>query len=156
MNIFYLDEDVKKCAEYHCDKHCIKMILETAQLLASAHWVSGSSAPYKLTHKNHPSAVWTRQSLSNYRWLCQLGLALCKEYTHRYEKIHKTQEVITWLINNLPDIEDIGFIEPPKAMADSYKLETAVASYRNYYQIAKSRFATWKRRPIPDWFNQQV
>ena len=39
MNIFFLDTDVKKCAEYHVDKHVVKMILETCQLLYTAHWV---------------------------------------------------------------------------------------------------------------------
>ena len=69
MNIFILDYDVKKCAEYHVDKHVVKMILETAQLLCGAHWTTGGEAPYKLSHKNHPSAIWTRQDLNNYMWL---------------------------------------------------------------------------------------
>ena len=80
MNIFYLDEDVKKCAEYHCDKHCIKMILETAQLLCGVHWATGGDAPYRLSHKNHPCAIWARESYSNYVWLTDLGFALCNEY----------------------------------------------------------------------------
>ncbi len=37
MNIFYLDHDVYKCAEMHNDKHTVKMILEYAQLLSTAH-----------------------------------------------------------------------------------------------------------------------
>jgi len=63
MNIFFLDFDTEKCAKYHCDKHVVKMILETAQLLCGTHWVIGSEAPYKLSHKNHPCAIWTRESL---------------------------------------------------------------------------------------------
>ena len=68
MNIFYLDENHETCAQYHCDKHVIKMILETAQLLCCVHWVSGVEAPYKKTHVNHPSSVWARESLTNYKW----------------------------------------------------------------------------------------
>ncbi len=99
MNIFFLDWDVKKSAEYHCDKHVVKMILETAQLLCGAHHVTDQvptkyppstlQVPYKLSHKNHPCAIWTRESLSNYLYLCELGLELCKEYTYRYGKRHK-------------------------------------------------------------------
>ena len=37
MNIFYLHENPEICAEYHCDKHVVKMILETAQMLSTAH-----------------------------------------------------------------------------------------------------------------------
>ncbi len=153
MNIFYLDSDIKKCAEYHCDKHVIKMILETAQLLCSSHWVSGSTyAPYQLSHKNHPCSIWVRKSLSNYRYLCNLGIELCNEYSFRYGKKHKSQEVIEWCINNEPKINDIGFSEPPTAMGDEYKLKSVIDSYRNYYKLAKKDFATWKNRNIPEWF----
>lgn len=70
MNIFILDTNPKIAAQYHVDKHVVKMILETAQLLCSAHWLNGSEAPYKLTHKNHPCAIWTRECVENYNWLC--------------------------------------------------------------------------------------
>lgn len=152
MNIFYLDSDVKKCAEYHCDKHVVKMILETAQLLCSVHWVNNNEAPYKLSHKNHPCSIWVRSSLSNYNYLCNLGMELSKEYTYRYGKIHKSQSVIEWCINNVPKIKDIGFTELPKAMGDEYKVSSVVESYRNYYRLAKKDFATWKGRQVPDWF----
>jgi len=118
MNIFLLDYDVKKCAQSHVDKHVVKMILETAQLLCGVHWItdSQSAAPYKLSHKNHPCSIWTRESLSNYLYLCELGLELCYEYTYRYGKRHKSQDVIEWCIVNKPNIEDKGFTEPAKAM----------------------------------------
>jgi hypothetical protein len=151
MNIFFLDFDVKKCAEYHCDKHVVKMILETAQLLCSAHHVTGGSAPYKLSHKNHPCSIWTRKSLSNY--LCELGLELSKEYTYRYGKRHKSQDVIEWCLINKPNIPDIGFTEPAMAMPDEYKVKSVVESYRNYYMGAKSGFAVWKNREKPFWFD---
>jgi hypothetical protein len=77
MNIFYLDKSPYTCARYHCDKHVVKMILETAQLLCGAHWATGGTAQYKPTHLNHPCAIWVRKSLSNYKWLCELGFNLC-------------------------------------------------------------------------------
>jgi hypothetical protein len=151
MNIFYLDNDVNKCAEYHCDKHIVKMTLETAQLLCSAHWVVGGQAPYKLAHKNHPCSIWVRSSLSNYIYLCNLGLALCSEYEYRYNKIHKSKSVISWCLTNLPDLKDIGLTPPALAMPEQYKSSDPVKAYRNYYIYEKS-FAKWKFRSIPFWY----
>jgi hypothetical protein len=159
MNIFLLDMDVKKCARYHVDKHVVKMILETAQLLCGVHHVTAHNTihdtdqvPYKLSHKNHPCSIWTRKSLSNYLYLSELGLELCKEYTYRYGKRHKSQDVIEWCLVNRPNIPDIGFTEPAKAMPDEYKVDDVVKSYRNYYRSAKSGFANWKMRETPNWF----
>lgn len=152
MNIFFLDYDTKKCAQYHCDKHVVKMILETAQLLCGAHWATGSEAPYKLSHKNHPCSIWVRESQSNYLYLCDLGLELCKEYTYRYGKRHKSQQIIEWCVTNKLNICDKGFTEPPKAMPDECKLESVIDSYRNYYIKEKKSFAKWKNRNVPEWF----
>jgi hypothetical protein len=152
MNIFILDNDVKKCAQYHVDKHVLKMVVETSQLLCGVHWVLGDEAPYKLSHKNHPCAIWARESLSNYVYLCELGLELCNEYTYRYGKRHKSLDVILWCIINRPNIPDKGFTEPAKAMPDEYKVDDVVQSYRNYYMGAKSGFAVWKMRDIPHWY----
>jgi hypothetical protein len=159
MNIFFLDFDVEKCAKYHCDKHVVKMILETAQLLCSAHHVTIHDTihdtihvPYKLSHKNHPCSIWVRESLSNYLYLCELGLALGEEYTYRYGKTHKSIEVIQWCLSNRPNIKDIGFTTPPLAMPDEYKVDSVVESYRNYYKGAKSTIVSWKNREKPVWF----
>lgn len=155
MNIFFLDYDNTKCAKYHCDKHVVKMILETAQLLCGVHHVTAhdtSHVPYKLSHKNHPCSIWTRGCLSNYLYLCDLGLELCKEYTYRYGRRHKSQDVIEWCLTNKPNISDREFTEPPKAMPDEYKVDCVVQSYRNYYIGDKKYFAKWKNREIPEWF----
>lgn len=163
MNIFFLDENPKLSAQYHVDKHVVKMILETAQLLCSVHHVTDQvptkyppstlQVPYKLSHKNHPCAVWTRKSLSNYLYLCELGLELGKEYTYRYGKKHKSIEVIEWCIINKPNIPDIGFTTPAMAMPDEFKTDSVVESYRNYYMGAKISLASWKNRKKPNWFN---
>lgn len=164
MNIFFLDTDVKRCAEYHCDKHVVKMVLETAQLLCSAHHVidqvtnkyrpSNDQVPYKLAHKNHPCSIWVRESLTNYLYLCELGLALCEEYTYRYGKRHKSQEVIEWCLTNKIKIKDKGFTEPPRAMPEKYKVKDVVQSYRNYYISEKLVFSKWKGRDKPEWINE--
>mgnify|MGYP003340310448 FL=1 len=153
MNIFYLDKNPQKCAEYHNDKHVVKMILETAQLLCGAHWATGGEAPYKLSHKNHPSAIWTRTNKENYKWLCLLGLELCWEYQSRYNKTHKTFEIIKWCNDNLPNIPDGEFFDPPPAMPDYCKIENnSILSYRNSYMTEKRSFSTWKTGEIPSWF----
>jgi len=158
MNIFFLDENPTLSAKYHVDKHVVKMILETAQLLCSVHHVTGQytdQVPYKLSHKNHPCAVWARESLSNYLYLCELGLELGKEYTYRYGKKHKSIEVIEWCIVNKPNIPDIGFTTPARAMPDEFKVDSVVESYRNYYMGAKSDLASWKNREKPFWFGKK-
>jgi hypothetical protein len=159
MNIFFLDWDVNKCAKDHCDKHVVKMILEYGQLLCGAHHMTdqvNDQVPYKLSHKNHPCSIWVRESLSNYLYLCELGLALCKEYTFRYGKRHKTQDVIEWCVTNKVKICDKGFTEPPKAMPDEYKVKDVVESYRNYYRKDKVRFANWKSGYKPEWLDNLV
>jgi hypothetical protein len=154
MNIFVLDKDPKTCAVYHNDKHVVKMILETAQLLCGVHWVEGGEAPYKLSHKNHPSAIWARECVENYIWLCDLGLELCSEYTYRYGKRHKSQDIIEWCLLNVPNIPEKGDITPfALAMPDECKVGDAVASYRVYYMVEKRGFAVWKNRETPEWFN---
>ena len=154
MNIFVLDLDPRKCATYHVDKHSTKMCVEYAQLLCGVHWVEGGEAPYKLSHKNHPSAIWTRECVENYIWLCDLGLELCNEYTYRYGKRHKSQDIIEWCLLNVPNIPEKGDITPfALAMPDECKVGDAVASYRVYYMVEKRGFANWKNREVPQWFN---
>jgi hypothetical protein len=158
MNIFFLHFDPKTCAQMHCDKHIVKMALETSQLLCGAHHMTMKSTvykpEYKLSHKNHPCSKWVRTSLSNYKWLCELGIEICMEYTYRYGKIHKCQKIIEDLSKNLPDIEDIGFIQPYQAMPDVYKDEDSVEAYRQYYIFEKNHIHSWKKRKIPDFIQE--
>jgi hypothetical protein len=155
MNIFVLDLDTKKCAEYHNNSHCIKMILETAQLLCGVHHVTNSTVdiPYKLSHKNHPCAIWVRECVENYVWLCDLGLSLCEEYSYRYGKRHKSQDVIEWCIINKPNLRINGDITTfALAMPDDCKVNNVVDSYRKYYITHKKSLGIWKNRKEPDWF----
>jgi hypothetical protein len=156
MNIFVLDTDVKRCAEYHLDKHCVKMILESTQLLNNAlSTYNASYTPiYKPTHKNHPASIWTVLSRENFDWLTNLALALCNEYTHRYGKIHKCQEIIEYFKTSshrlqIPPGNLIPFV---KCMPDQYKVADAVESYRNYYRGDKAYIAKWTKRSIPEWW----
>lgn len=158
MNIFVLDYDPKSCAQMHCDKHVVKMILETAQLLCGVHHMTNQETehvPYKLSHKNHPCSIWARECIENYIWLCDLGLELCEEYTYRYGKRHKSQEIIEWCLLNLPKIKENGTVTDFKlAMPDECKIDNnPILSYRKYYIDFKKDFAKWKNRDVPNWFN---
>lgn len=119
-----------------CDRHCIKMILESAQLLCTAIWLHGGVAPYKATHRSHPCTIWAAESKKNWLWLKEYALALCEEYTLRYGKIHKTQEIIELLSSDcIPDGEMTPFAQ---AMPDEYKRPNdVVEAYRTYYREGK-------------------
>ena len=149
MNIFFLHYIAETCAQYHADRHVVKMILETAQLLCTAVWLTGGEAPYKATHKNHPCAIWARESRKNWRWLRSLGLELCKEYTYRYGKIHKTQAILENL--KCPKLPKTPFTYPPQAMPDEFKDADTVVAYKKYYLYGKAHLHAWKKREIPDW-----
>jgi len=178
MNIFYLAPHPRSCAEMHNDKHCVKMILEYAQLLSTAHRVldgvitegyspSGRKRKtykldderegilYSATHINHPSAVWVRQSDINYIWLYNMWRCLLAEYTHRYDKVHACTKLETAL-SKIPNNIKIGFFtEPTPAMPDEYKVPgNSIASYRSYYINSKSHLAKWKKRQIPEWYQE--
>lgn len=138
---------------YHNDRHVVKMILEYAQLLSGAVRLSGYDKGYKLTHKNHPCAIWVRESLSNWLWLRDLATALNEEYKFRYGKDcnHKSYDMIKTLPK--PKIHDIGLTKFRLAMPDEVKDANAVIAYRNYYKNNKQHIATWKNRNVPSWMN---
>lgn len=161
MNIFFLAHDPIQCAREHCDKHVVKMILEYAQLLSTAHhMIDGEHVPdgiYKCTHKNHPSAVWARENTEHYLWLYELFIALCDEYTHRYHKVHKTDEKLRDVLKRPPRYLEHGcLLEPPQCMPEAYKCEgDTIQAYRDYYMNGKDQ--TWitkfTNRHPPKWMN---
>jgi len=175
MNIFYLHADPTLCAQQHVNKHVIKMIVEYAQLLSTAHRLldgvetlgvsaAGRSVKrwqlpderdgllYHATHNQHPSALWTRASAENYQWLYCLFVAVLTEYSFRYDKIHATARLIQPLQSSPNYIALQDFTEPTPAMPDDYKVTNdVVQSYRNYYQGSKSHLFAWKNRAVPDW-----
>ena len=161
MNIFYVDSDPHKAANMLCDKHVVKMILESAQMLSAAHRIldgddiADSKNLYKLVHKNHPSTIWVRTNSSNYEWLWNHMSTLMTEYNDRYGKIHATERLEHPLWEFPSNITHNDFTPPPQCMPDQYKVENdTVQSYRNYYLGDKARFARWQYSSIPDWWAQ--
>lgn len=159
MNIFYLHKVPRIAAQYHNDRHVVKMILETAQLLSTAHVeIDGVMVAYKATHVNHPSAIWVRESIHNYNWAYQLLAALLDEYTYRYGKTHATARHLEALSKAPQGIPKVPATPIRLAMPEALKsLYTGVEAYRMYYSLCKRVFAdgrpaTWTKRPKPEWF----
>ena len=161
MNIFYLDRDPEIAAQMHCDKHVVKMILESAQMLSTAHRVldgdeiADSKGLYKMSHKNHPCTIWARTNSENYEWLWNLYDHLMKEYTYRYGKHHASERLTHALWEFPRNISHGDFTDPPQCMPDYCKSDDTVAAYQTYYIIEKSDFAKWPDERRPEWFNEQ-
>ena len=152
MNIFILDTDIEKCAQYHCDQHVVKMILESVQILCTALNKKGFTTPYKSTHIKHPCVLWVEESFENFTWLQNLALALNAEYRFRYER--DTDHKSIAVLNKIGSCryENLGLTEFAQAMPDQYKVPgDAVSAYRNFYLGEKMKFAKWTKRSVPDW-----
>ena len=151
MNVFYLDECPLKCATMHCHVHQNKMIIEYAQLLSTAHHIIDGDASidglYKVTHRNHPSAIWVRESTDHYDYVLELWIALCALYTKRTGKEHATyRKLFSKLIRWPARIEQKPFVEPPQCMPDEYKHDDTVTAYRQYM---KAKLNEWQSREKP-------
>ena len=181
MNIFVVDDCPEKSARSLCDKHVVKMILESAQMMSTTHRVLDGEEYYdlsknnrrikrwklsdpreetlwKATFVNHPCTRWTMETSENYKWHWLHALTLCCEYTSRYEKIHSAQNLIENILCGLPRRIPSGELTPfAQAMPDIYKDDhDAVNAYRNYYNGTKTRFAKWKNGKVPHWFRSET
>lgn len=157
MNIFILDNDMKQNVKFYTNKHIVKMITESVQLLSFVNRLNGLEQGYKLskTHKNHPCTKWCGESLSNWKYLYNLVFHMHDEYLYRYPKKdgikHKAFEIMLTLSE--PNIKDVGLTEFVQCMPDQYKCDNAVQAYRNYYLGDKVHLFKWKNREIPYWIN---
>jgi len=155
MNLFFLSKDPVKAAQLQCDRHIVKMVIETAQMLSAAHHVNGSQLDtdmlYKKTHVNHPSTVWCRTSLANYTWAYEHFIALCDEYTHRYGKVHLTDTKFRELLKTAPTMTSDAYTKAPKCMPIEYQCGSLIESYRAYYYYTKRSFAKYTNRSVPSF-----
>lgn len=181
MNVFILDKDPVMSARLQCDKHIVKMIVESAQMLSTAHRMldgslerrpskSGKSIVkywrmpdwrentlYKAVHMHHPCTVWTMKSNNNYNWHWVHFTALCDEYKYRYEKVHATDKLLRDVLKALPKNIPVGHMTPqPLAMKSNPECmdpNNIVESYRKFYQTKQHRFKmAWTKREVPEWF----
>jgi hypothetical protein len=180
MNIFYVNSDSILAAQSLVDSHVVKMILESCQLLSTAHrlldgkmsvvsvvspktgkvrkkkvWVlpdARESILYQATHINHPSAIWCRESKDNYLWLYNHTVELTREYTFRYGKRHKCCDLLGWLGAVPHNIAEVPFTQPTPAMDPKYIISSdSVENYRNYYNHGKVHLHKYKKRSPPEW-----
>ena len=153
MNIFVLDLDARQAARYLCDKHVVKMVTESAQLLSTVAHVYKYAAPrlYRPTHAKHPCTLWAQQSKDNCLWLWEHADEMCLEYTRRYGRLHGAAEIISNCRELPKECPDIGKTAFALAMPEQYKTEDAVRSYRRYYLNDKVLFAAWKTGE-PAWW----
>ena len=173
MNIFLLDEDPALCARYHCDKHVVKMVLETTQILSTVARGLGHDVGYKPTHAKHPSVLWAGKNSITRLWTYALGLELGKEYTHRYGKTHKSVSMLLSIGDALKlyalDVVDLDKDTGPYPLAvgvDTKKelgagSHTAYASdairvYRHYYFKEKYAICKWTNRREPYWWVDKI
>ena len=179
MNIFILDKNLDRCAEYHVDKHIVKMPLEAAQMLCTNHWIEKylGYVPQKLTKEewavikeakknlvrdfpylptmyNHPCTIWARASLDNYEWLFGYALALNDEYGYRYGKSHKSVHEVILKLPSPFSLPRSGLTDFAQAMPDELKGEDTVEAYRKFYHKDKATFASWKYRDKPPWWDE--
>jgi hypothetical protein len=181
MNIFILDLHPVAAAKQQCDKHIVKMILESAQMLSTAHRLldgrmgigqskTGRKAKtwqiddpvrdtvlYKAVHINHPCTIWTMESSANYHWHFKHYEALHDEYQYRYGKTHRSFTELAYLLKNAPDNIPYAPLTPFKlamgAAPECINPADPVGSYRAFYQTKQDRFKmTWTKRDVPSWF----
>lgn len=160
MNLFILDRIPEIAATYYCDRHVVKIILEAVEMMGYA-YDQGKYPPlpwlkHKNPHFNHPMSQWVRDSRQNFDWALRHSIALCDEFAFRYGKEHSYRRHITWVTFNIPLLSDTGLTDWPRCFGqwkeDIELSDDAVYDYRRYYMLAKRSFATWKKRPMPEWF----
>lgn len=153
MNIFYLDKDPELAAQMMHDKHVVKMILETAQILSTVcdRYGAWKAGMYRPTHPHHPSTLWAGDSAAHFNWLVDHGQHLCNEYSHRYSRKHRSGAVIDLCGAEAPaHFPSHEWTEPAQAMPDEFKVSgDSVAAYRAYYLGRKVEQSKWTRRPVP-------
>lgn len=168
MNIFALDTDPALAAQAHCDRHVVKMILESAQLLSTAlarhapdqhARLQAAGLAYRVTHAGHPCTLWTAQTRSNFLWLCDLADGLLAEHAVRYapKTPHRSTAVLAALRGSFKHVPAGELTSHAQAMPEELRGPDHVAAYRAYYARDKAVFAdgrpaTWRApRARPDW-----
>jgi len=161
MNIFFIDKCPIKAARQLCDKHVVKMVLETAQMCSTAlHEWCFEDEPilkeiYKPAYKNHPMTVWVRENDANMTWAVAHGLEIGREYTRRYGKHHKStaimKKIAAYMFHDNFDEDFRLHTEPPQCMPDQFKCDDYVEAYRNYYRTDKAHILQWTNTPQPTW-----
>ena len=152
MNIFFLDENLTLCAQYHCDRHVVKMILESTQILCTVLHTHGVDAVYRPTHLKHPCVLWAGKSLDNWLWLKELVVELNQEYQYRFKHSESHRSAIVASELPCPPLPSLGITERPQTMPEQYRVQgDPIAAYRQFYLGEKAHLLKYSRRTVPSW-----
>lgn len=158
MNVFWLDDDPRLAARYHCDQHVNKLLLEAAQVMCTAARENGFEAEflYRSTHVEHPVTQWATESRANWLRLREHAEALNAEFVERYDK---DEDHASWQVIERINPDDLEFptTEPtarPQAMPDEYHREDPIDAYRAYYAGEKAEWAEWQYTDRPPWLEE--
>ena len=157
MNIYILDKNIKRCAEYHCDQHVHKMLIDNVQMLCTALNNRGYPTPFQSVHPRHECVKWVEESYDNFVWLEGLTMALNNEYKFRF-RTNKDHQVIAAL-NQIRSFkyESLGLTDFVQSMPWEYRVpDDPVAAYRSFYTGEKLQFARWTRRQKPAWIEEHL
>ncbi len=153
MNIFVLDYDPAVAASYHCDKHVVKMILESCQILCTVASMYKLSTPYRPTHKIHPCVRWAASEDDNWYWLHDLTEELLCQYSLRYHKIHACSKILPQVPKPTLPNKPTSFVQ---CMPAQYKCDDTVTAYRNYYIGEKRHILKYTNVETPSWIPQEL
>jgi len=185
MNIFILSEErepllhYKQQAMFHLDRHVVKMIAESTQMLvtslvttynagklAAAPQIANSMPckPLSASMTKHPCTQWACASIEHFNYLACLALQLCHEHRYRYP-LSAEHAYMPWLQALVTELTRLGLgpeADLPTQFAIAVKNVNkrsiaadhllALDTYRDYYVRDKRSFATWKKRMKPVWF----
>jgi len=169
MNIFALERnsdgsiDWEASAESHDTYRTNKMYLESTQMLATNANFYGFQTRYRNAHLNHPSTIWARESLSNYRNLVNLAGCLRNKFlnysgkdSHGCDDVWKKCLELSVFDKDFADkFPTKGDTPLPLCMPDEYKSDDIVESYRLFF--ANKPRLRYVEGSIPRWvYNYRV
>jgi hypothetical protein len=161
MNLFVLDRMPDKAAQYNCDSHVRKIILEATEMMGCA-YDDGDFAPWPWVSKskfvNHPMSYWVRENRHNFSWTLEHAYALCSEFEYRFGKPHKCFQYLDWISHNIPinNLSDDKQSDWPRCFGywkeDIEITNDAIQDYRKYYRLAKRHLMIYTKRNLPEWY----
>ena len=165
MNIFLLSRNARRAAQLHTDKHVVKMLLETTQILCTVLNLHVQWAPYRPTHAKHPCVLWAC-CRPHFQWLIELGRGLAEEYRIRYPgKTHKCvavlEEIASRDLSFLPEepkhhLDEMRTVDVPEGclfgvVCGPSSKTSCVSAYKHIYRLkrAAGQSMRWNKSPDP-------
>ncbi|MOA30456.1 hypothetical protein D3C78_1515470 [compost metagenome] len=123
------------------------MLQEAIQLLSTAHFeIDGVQRGAKPTHKNHPSAIFTRESKANYNWVLSHAKCLNELYTERTGKVHGYQKYLDQVLEAPHNFQKEEQTDFPMCMPDEVKLKSLLDVHGAYRIYLNTKYKEWLSR----------